>query len=97
MRRAFFRSATVDISVADVAGFVLILQYFCFSFFWYFYVTWLPTYLREAASNPKTLITNGWALPVAPSANQRQSYKLLNGADATCARRGDGYENRFKG
>jgi len=28
--------------------FVLILQYFCFSFVWYFYVTWLPTYLREA-------------------------------------------------
>jgi MFS transporter, ACS family, glucarate transporter len=24
------------------------LQYFCFSFVWYFYVTWLPTYLREA-------------------------------------------------
>ena len=28
--------------------FFLILQYFCFSFVWYFYVTWLPTYLREA-------------------------------------------------
>jgi ACS family glucarate transporter-like MFS transporter len=27
--------------------FVLILQYFCFSFVWYFYITWLPTYLRE--------------------------------------------------
>jgi ACS family glucarate transporter-like MFS transporter len=27
---------------------VLILQYFCFAFVWYFYVTWLPTYLREA-------------------------------------------------
>lgn len=27
---------------------VLILQYFCFSFVWYFYITWLPTYLREA-------------------------------------------------
>ena len=26
----------------------LVLQYFCFSFVWYFYVTWLPTYLREA-------------------------------------------------
>jgi len=25
----------------------LLLQYFCFSFVWYFYVTWLPTYLRE--------------------------------------------------
>jgi MFS family permease len=26
---------------------LLLLQYFCFSFVWYFYVTWLPTYLRE--------------------------------------------------
>ena len=26
---------------------VLILQYFCFSYVWYFYITWLPTYLRE--------------------------------------------------
>lgn len=26
----------------------LVLQYFCFSYVWYFYVTWLPTYLREA-------------------------------------------------
>jgi ACS family glucarate transporter-like MFS transporter len=27
---------------------LLTLQYFCFSFVWYFYITWLPTYLREA-------------------------------------------------
>jgi len=27
---------------------VLVVQYFFFSFVWYFYVTWLPTYLREA-------------------------------------------------
>jgi ACS family glucarate transporter-like MFS transporter len=26
----------------------LVLQYFCFAFVWYFYITWLPTYLREA-------------------------------------------------
>jgi MFS family permease len=26
---------------------ILALQYFCFSFVWYFYITWLPTYLRE--------------------------------------------------
>ena len=26
---------------------ILLLQYFCFSFVWYFYVTWLPTWLRE--------------------------------------------------
>ena len=23
-------------------------QYFCLSYSWYFYITWLPTYLREA-------------------------------------------------
>jgi MFS family permease len=23
------------------------VQYFCFSYVWYFYITWLPTYLRE--------------------------------------------------
>jgi ACS family glucarate transporter-like MFS transporter len=27
---------------------ILVFQYFCFSFVWYFYVTWLPSYLREA-------------------------------------------------
>ena len=26
---------------------MLVLQYFCFSYVWYFYITWLPTYLRE--------------------------------------------------
>jgi MFS transporter, ACS family, glucarate transporter len=26
---------------------ILGLQYFCFSYVWYFYITWLPTYLRE--------------------------------------------------
>jgi len=28
---------------------ILVFQYFCFSFVWYFYVTWLPSYLRSAA------------------------------------------------
>ena len=27
---------------------MLWLQYFCFSYGWYFYITWLPTYLKEA-------------------------------------------------
>jgi MFS transporter, ACS family, glucarate transporter len=27
---------------------LLWLQYFCFSYGWYFYITWLPTYLNEA-------------------------------------------------
>ena len=26
---------------------ILVLQYFCFSYVWHFYITWLPTYLRE--------------------------------------------------
>jgi len=29
---------------------LLVVQYFFFSFVWYFYVTWLPTYLKEAWS-----------------------------------------------
>src|SRR5215471_15416013 len=33
---------------------VLGLQYFCFSYVWYFYITWLPTYLREGRSQPPT-------------------------------------------
>jgi len=27
---------------------LLWVQYFCFSYGWYFYITWLPTYLKEA-------------------------------------------------
>jgi MFS family permease len=35
-------------SLLSVPVLLLALQYFCFSFVWYFYVTWLPTYLAEA-------------------------------------------------
>lgn len=31
---------------------LLWVQYFCMSYGWYFYVTWLPTYLREAKGLP---------------------------------------------
>lgn len=31
---------------------LLWLQYFCMSYGWYFYVTWLPTYLRDARHVP---------------------------------------------
>jgi MFS family permease len=31
---------------------MLVLQYFCFSYVWYFYITWLPTYLREGRGQP---------------------------------------------
>src|SRR3954468_8225064 len=37
--RRFLESPTV---------WLLWLQYFCFSYGWYFYITWLPTYLKEA-------------------------------------------------
>lgn len=35
-------------ALLSVPVLILVLQYFCFSFVWYFYVTWLPSYLREA-------------------------------------------------
>jgi MFS family permease len=41
--RTLLRSRTV---------WLLWLQYFCLSYGWYFYVTWLPTYLREARHVP---------------------------------------------
>ncbi len=33
---------------------VLVLQYFSFSYVWYFYITWLPTYLREGRGQSAT-------------------------------------------
>jgi MFS transporter, ACS family, glucarate transporter len=33
---------------------MLVLQYFCFSYVWYFYITWLPTYLREGRGQSPT-------------------------------------------
>jgi len=38
-------------------------QYFCLSYGWYFYITWLPTYLREARH---LTMTNGAMLAVLP-------------------------------
>ena len=38
----FFRSRQV---------WLLCVQYFCLSYGWYFYITWLPTYLQEAAAS----------------------------------------------
>jgi len=35
-------------SLLSIPVLILVFQYFCFSFVWYFYVTWLPSYLREA-------------------------------------------------
>lgn len=37
--RVILRSRTV---------WLLFVQYFCFGYGWYFYITWLPTYVREA-------------------------------------------------
>jgi len=44
--------------------FVLILQYFCFSFVWYFYITWLPTYLRETRGQSPAQAAAFSALPL---------------------------------
>ena len=44
--------------------FVLILQYFCFSFVWYFYITWLPTYLRETRGQSPAQAAKFAALPL---------------------------------
>jgi MFS family permease len=38
--------------VASRTVWLLWLQYFCMSYGWYFYITWLPTYLREARHVP---------------------------------------------
>ena len=35
-------------SLLAVPVLILLFFFFCFSFVWYFYVTWLPSYLREA-------------------------------------------------
>ncbi|RAK60663.1 MFS transporter [Phenylobacterium hankyongense] len=43
---------------------VLVIQYFCFSFVWYFYVTWLPTYLKEAWSLTATQAAGYAVLPL---------------------------------
>jgi MFS transporter, ACS family, glucarate transporter len=37
---------------------MLCWQYFCLSYGWYFYITWLPTYLREGRH--LTLTTSAW-------------------------------------
>jgi MFS family permease len=34
--------------ITSTTVWLLWLQYFCFSYGWYFYITWLPTYLKEA-------------------------------------------------
>jgi MFS transporter, ACS family, glucarate transporter len=37
---------------------MICLQYFCLSYGWYFYITWLPTYLKEARH--VSIISSGW-------------------------------------
>jgi len=43
---------------------VLGLQYFCFSYVWYFYITWLPTYLREGRGQSLASAANLAVLPL---------------------------------
>ena len=40
---------------------LLMLQYFCWSYVWYFFVTWLPTYLQEAQGQTAAA-TAGYAI-----------------------------------
>jgi ACS family glucarate transporter-like MFS transporter len=37
---------------------MICLQYFCLSYGWYFYITWLPTYLKEGRH--LTLVSSAW-------------------------------------
>ena len=43
---------------------MLCWQYFCLSYGWYFYVTWLPTYLKEARhlTSPSMALLSIWPL-----------------------------------
>jgi len=43
---------------------ILLGQYFCFSLVWYFYVTWLPTYLHEGRHVPQTMAAALSSLPL---------------------------------
>jgi sugar phosphate permease len=43
---------------------VLLVQYFCFSFVWYFYVTWLPTYLKETWGLTQAQVAGYAVLPL---------------------------------
>jgi ACS family glucarate transporter-like MFS transporter len=43
---------------------VLGLQYFCFSYVWYFYITWLPIYLREGRGQSPSNAANLAVLPL---------------------------------
>ena len=51
-------------SLLAVPVLILVLQYFCFSFVWYFYVTWLPSYLREARHVTETQAAAFATLPL---------------------------------
>jgi sugar phosphate permease len=43
---------------------VLYLQYFCFSYVWTFYITWLPTYLHEARGQSPARVATLAVLPL---------------------------------
>lgn len=44
--------------------FFLSLQYFCFSYTWYFYVTWLPTWLQQARGQSASVAAGYAVLPL---------------------------------
>ena len=52
---------------------VLCLQYFCVSFTWYFYITWLPTYLREGRGQTAAMRRPCLCCPCSSAASVRCS------------------------
>jgi MFS family permease len=61
-RSALFAEGHGDVPWARLLAsrqvWMLCWQYFCLSYGWYFYITWLPTYLREARH--LTLANSAW-------------------------------------
>jgi ACS family glucarate transporter-like MFS transporter len=49
--------------IASRQVWMLCMQYFCLSYGWYFYITWLPTYLKEARG---VTLAAGAALSILP-------------------------------
>ena len=54
-RRASRRGIPWRLLVSSPSVWLLCLQYVCLAYGWWFYVTWLPTYLREARGTTVTM------------------------------------------
>ena len=60
------------------AVWLLSLQYMCLAYGWWFYINWLPTYLREARG---TSLKMGALLAGLPAAAGRRRVPGLGGGD----------------